>query len=232
MPMSRLRAVVELLLPIPAAVIGSLVVCAIVGSWSLPDKRWLLPADNFGMGFGAVLCCALLLRLAGHRDVTIGWTGSQFVTNVILGLAVLFATYLVLVQVVFVAVILYPDLLSGPSTAQKAIEASLPPMPVWAVMLMGAFVAFWEEVVFRGFLLTRLQAVLRRWWLTVPLGALIFGVIHPYQGPLAMAVIAVLGLVMGLLFVWRKSLVPVMTYHLVHDVLMLQLLRSVSSTWE
>ena len=44
--------------------------------------------------------------------------------------------------------------------------------------------------------------------------------------------IAGLAVVMGGLFVWRKSLVPSMTYHLVHNVVIFQLLRSVSSTWE
>lgn len=232
MPMSRLRALVEIVLLIPAGMMGATVSYLVVSTWSLSDPRWEGVADSLGLGMGCVLACGLFLYLAGHKPRTVGWTGRRWLADVGLGLAALLATYIVLIQATLVILLLRPDLLAEPSPAQRAIEETFPPMPLSVMVPVCLFVAFWEELVFRGFLLTRLQAVLRRWWLTVPMGAAIFGAPHVYQGTLAIVITAFLGLVMGLLFVWRKSLVAPIAFHLVHNVLIFQMLRSVSSTWE
>ncbi len=232
MPMSRLRAGVELVLLLPAGILGATATYLIVRSSSPDDPRWLHIADGLGMGAGCVLGCGLILLVARHKPFTIGLTGKRLAANVGIGLLALLITYVVLAQVAMAAVILHPKLLAGPSAAQQAIEQAFPPLSLGAAALVTAFVAFWEEVVCRGFVLTRFQAILRRWWLTVPIASGAFGMLHVYEGPLAIALITTLALVMSGLFVWRKSLVPSITYHLVHNLLMFQLLRSVSSTWQ
>ena len=45
-------------------------------------------------------------------------------------------------------------------------------------------------------------------WLAVPLSSLLFGAVHIYEGPVAVGMITILGLVMAGLFIWRRSLLP------------------------
>jgi membrane protease YdiL (CAAX protease family) len=128
--------------------------------------------------------------------------------------------------------VLFPHLIEPSTTAQQAIEETFPPLDMhWMIGVM-LFVGVWEEVVFRGFLLTRLQVLLKRRWLTVLIGAAAFGAVHSYEGPLAMSVIFVLGIVLGTLFVWRRSLVPGVVYHAAHNLIVVRLMHEVSPTWQ
>ena len=94
------------------------------------------------------------------------------------------------------------------------------------MIALMTFVAIWEEIAFRGFMLTRLQSIFRRWWLTIPIGAVLFGFGHGYQGPLAIVQTMLLGIVMGVLFWWRKSLVPGIVFHLLNNVMAFLMLKS------
>jgi membrane protease YdiL (CAAX protease family) len=230
-PLSRLRAVLEMILVLPAA-FGGFVVFLVATILAAPsDERWLNITSHLGMGFVAALACMFLVRQGRRSLATIGWTGREFAVNILIGFAALLITYVLLMMLGLALVVIRPELLNQPPEAQKAIEENFPRLPAMAGLLVFACVAFYEEVVFRGFLLTRLQAILRRWWLTVPIGSLAFGLLHGYEGGIAMIVTSILGLIMALLFVWRKSLVPCMTLHLVHNFLIFQVLQTFSKTW-
>ena len=97
---------------------------------------------------------------------------------------------------------------------------------------MTIIVALWEEIVFRGFVLTRLNAIFKRWWLTILLASSVFGAVHIYEGLLAVLLISGLALIMSVLFVWRRSLVPSIVFHFLHDLVIFTLLGSLSQTWE
>jgi len=226
------RALAELLLLIPAGILGGLGVPLLMTGWLVPDERWYNVGNSLGTGLVALCAALFMLRLTGHRPASIGWTRQGFAANVGIGLAGLALTYMFLLTGAVTLVILYPEILSEPTAAQEAIEATFPPMPLlWAIPIM-VFVAVWEEFVFRGFVLTRLHALLKRWWLTVPIAAVTFSGIHYLQGLWAMVIIFTLAMVMGTLFVWRRSLVPSIVYHAVHNVAVIQLLRYGSPTWD
>lgn len=229
-PPSRIRAIIELVVLVPAAVVGGMAANLSVSLLPLQDARWANVAFSLGMGAGCLVACALILYVARHGPATIGLTRRRMRANIGIGLLALFLTYVVLIQLSLAAVIFFPELMER-STAQKAIEESFPPMSAGQVVLMCAFVAFWEEVVFRGFLLTRLHVLLRRWTLAVPLGAVLFGIPHVYQGYLAVGVVSTLGIIMGILFAWRKSLVPPIVFHFAHNVAIFGLLSQISSRW-
>jgi membrane protease YdiL (CAAX protease family) len=116
-----------------------------------------------------------------------------------------------------------PEILTAEPESAQAIRETFPRMSLPALMLMMTFVAIWEEVVFRGFLLTRLRALVGRWWLAIFIGAILFSFGHIYQGLLGMFVTFILGLILGALFVWRKSLVPGIVYHICQNVLAFQM---------
>jgi len=86
---------------------------------------------------------------------------------------------------------------------------------LWIVLSMAA--GFCEELVFRGYL----QRILESSWnagLAIALQAVIFGLVHWYQGFKNVALIVVLGLMLGLLARWRGSLWPGMLAHMWVDI--------------
>jgi membrane protease YdiL (CAAX protease family) len=87
-----------------------------------------------------------------------------------------------------------------------------------AIVVMGVFnTVLGEELLFRGFLQGRLEALLgaRRGagFLAALLQALAFGLAHAYQGPTGILVTGCLGLLFGLLYLRTKSLWPLVVAH-------------------
>ncbi|GEM_PF-696118 len=229
--MSVLRAIVELLLLLPALVVGAFG-GYLVGAMIQPgDARWPLMATNLGMGVVSLAAVVIMLLVARQGGGSIGWTARRLGHNVLIALGALLGFYVVLYSGILAAYVVSPRLLDGAPAAQRAIEQALPPLPMVQVVVLMIATVLWEEVVFRGFLLTRMRAVFRSWWLAVPIGSLLFAVAHYYEGVLAMVVIGLLALLMSILFVWRRSLVPCLVLHWLHNIGALLLLKTVSTTW-
>ncbi len=100
-------------------------------------------------------------------------------------------------------------------------------VPAVAILPLAAFVAVWEEMVFRGFVLGRLRAALpaadtrgarlRRDALAVLLCALCFGAGHGYQGVLGLLQTTTAGVALGALAVWRRRIWPAIGAHFAID---------------
>jgi CAAX protease family protein len=78
---------------------------------------------------------------------------------------------------------------------------------------------FCEEVMFRGYLQRQFAALTRVGPAAIVLQGIFFGLGHGYEGSARMIVIAVYGVMFGMLAVWRKSLRPGMISHAMHDSL-------------
>ncbi len=99
------------------------------------------------------------------------------------------------------------DHLVGPSAA-KTVDALLPRTPVEVLVWAGACITagVCEELGFRGYLMLQLRAFTGSTPLAVIGQGVVFGVFHLYQGWKNALVIAVLGMLFGLLAVWRGNL--------------------------
>lgn len=105
--------------------------------------------------------------------------------------------------------------------------AYLAEIPAEAILPLAAFVGFWEEAVFRGFLLGRVRAALPaadtprsrmlRDAMAVVLCGVCFGAGHGYQGALGFLQTTTAGIVLGALAVWRGSVWPAIGAHLAID---------------
>jgi membrane protease YdiL (CAAX protease family) len=103
--------------------------------------------------------------------------------------------------------------------AKAAVQSMLPVDPlesvVWIILSVSA--GFAEELAFRG----ALQGALQRRF-GVPLAilgqAVIFGVVHAYQGGAALLRIVVYGLLFGAVARWRRSVAPGMIAHAWTDI--------------
>jgi membrane protease YdiL (CAAX protease family) len=222
------RALAELILLIPAGLFGSIVGFFVAHALGIRDERWEGLAATIGMGMGALAAAALLATLDGPRAPPIGWTPRDLGLNIWIGAGALLLTYVVATSIAWSLWLISPETIqriTEDNTATKAVRERIPDLPVREMAILMTFVAVWEEVVFRGFILTRLYALLRRWWLAIPLSALLFGSVHLYEGALAVGLISVFGVILALLFCWRRSLIPCITMHFMHNMLMLLLLK-------
>lgn len=84
---------------------------------------------------------------------------------------------------------------------------------------VSATAGFCEEIIFRGYLQRQLAAVSRSMPVGILLSAIVFGASHGYEGGPRMLLLAIYGLMFGLLAWWRKSLRPGMIAHAWHDAL-------------
>lgn len=222
----RWLALLESVAPLLAAIIGAIAAAPITAVWRPDDERWFTIVGTIAGGLFALMICTIMLRLEGRGLHSIGWTRRDFGLNVLIGLSAYVCTAIVLLFLAVLLSILFPQILEQENEAAQAIEKTFPSMPFGGMVLFMVFVAIWEEFAFRGFMLTRLQMVFRRWWLTLIVGAVLFGTGHFYQGPLAVGQTILLGLVLGMLFLWRRSLVPGIVFHLANNVVAFLLLNS------
>ena len=83
---------------------------------------------------------------------------------------------------------------------------------------MAATVGVYEELLFRGFLMTRLRRGTGSWTVAVLISTSIFTALHaPDQMPVALVPIAILSLVFSMVTVWRRSLIPAVVAHTLFD---------------
>jgi membrane protease YdiL (CAAX protease family) len=110
-----------------------------------------------------------------------------------------------------------------PEKTFAAVKGNLP-LYLMLVPSIWLFAAFGEEVVFRGYLLTRFGQILGGGRLAIAVAVvaqgLFFGAAHTYQGPIGMVPIAVGAMLSGIVSVaWGRNLWPAMIAHGLVDTL-------------
>lgn len=193
----------------------------------------LLPRRAVSPIVSALVLGALMLAVVGAliwRDVS--WRGSlglgRLSIGPVVGWSVLafLATYAANMLLTASYLLAQGSLETQAAGRMQWLEP-LADVPAAAILPLTVFVGFWEESVFRGFLLGRLRAALpaaetpaaqrRRDALAVVLCALCFGAGHGYQGALGLLQTALAGVVLGALTVWRGSLWPAIGGHVAID---------------
>jgi uncharacterized protein len=88
---------------------------------------------------------------------------------------------------------------------------------VWIALSLTAGIC--EETLFRGYLQRQFMALTQNASLGILLSAAMFGLAHGYQGIAKAIQIGVLGVMLGILAHWRRSVRPGMIAHSLQDVL-------------
>ena len=97
----------------------------------------------------------------------------------------------------------------------RSLEETLGQHPLLMMVLLLAVVpALCEELLFRGFLLSGLRSVAKP-WVAVVVSACVFGVFHFFLFKLPVTVS--LGVLLGFLCVWSRSIWPGVLAHLLHN---------------
>jgi len=160
------------------------------------------------------------------RDIGLAW--DSLPAQLAWGLGAYVATVpILLVTLVLVQVVL-PNI---PSPAHPIAGIASAENPAWVTAMLflvaAVFAPLFEEILFRGVLLNALWAQTGSKWVAIIGSAFVFSVLHPqlYLGWMAVFVI---GVMLGGLFVERRSLVPCVWMHALNNTVALvatQLLR-------
>lgn len=192
---------------------------------SVPAVRLLL-ANTLQMAIIAVLAIYLTYR-SGEPLSSLGLGTAPFWSTLgaaLGGLIVMYAALLVLALVV--------SLLAGTSSETMTEPTreiqDLLGVPSWGmIFFVAASAGILEEILFRGFLLTRLRVILRSWIAAVVVGIVLFASLHIWEGPWAVMLILPVGLVLSILFIRRRNLAASMLAHFLFNFLQLTLMRFV-----
>jgi membrane protease YdiL (CAAX protease family) len=165
-------------------------------------------------GAAWVALVILFLGQRGQAGASVGLIRGRLIVDIPLGLGALAAAFAAFHLGALALFLLWRDGWVGLTQNKDAIADMLPRLhPVLLVGLQFA-VGFYEEVVFRGFLLTRLRRGLGSWTAAVMLSSALFAVAHTMEQEAAAAVpIFGLGVAFCMFTIWRKSLLPAVIGH-------------------
>jgi uncharacterized protein len=151
----------------------------------------------------------------------IGWTLHNIRTEILVGV-------LLFLPVFFGAAALEDILvtigLSTSSNPLPSIEPNKTVLEMLTALLLVVIVALTEETIFRGYLMLRFKTVLGSSFWSVLLSAFIFSLGHGYEGSAGIVTVGALGVVLSLVYLWRKSLVAPIIMHFLQDTVSIVLL--------
>jgi len=106
---------------------------------------------------------------------------------------------------------------TSPSAPLPALQATGSIFEIILGTILVAIVAFSEETIFRGYLLLRFNNIFSSKLMSVFLSAFIFSLGHGYEGTAGMGTVGYLGILFGLIYLWRGSLIAPMVMHFLLD---------------
>lgn len=189
----------------------------------------LLTANSLIVGMIAILAVYLTWR-SGQPLSSIGLRRVRFWPAIRSALAALFTMYAALLALALLAMIIVRP---SPQTVTEPMRQiqSLLGTPSWRMIaLMAGSAAVFEEILFRGFLLTRLRVLLGNWTAAIIVGMVLFAVLHVWEGTWAIVLILPVGLVLSITFVRRRSLASPMLAHFLFNFFQMAMMRALESS--
>jgi membrane protease YdiL (CAAX protease family) len=120
-----------------------------------------------------------------------------------------------------VGAVLYTALIGLDTTKMMAEKTELfdlvAEFPAVWILPFSLFVGIHEEVLFRGFFLSRMRAVSRSSAVAIIVTSLIFGLLHFYQGLLGIFQTTMIGLFLAIVVTYSRTLWPAIIAHAVFD---------------
>lgn len=98
--------------------------------------------------------------------------------------------------------------------------------PSWGtIIVIAASAGIFEEIVFRGFLLTRLRIVAGSWAPAIAVGSVLFAVPHVWEGRWAIVLILPVAVVLAITFLLRRGVLAPILAHFLFNFLQLATIR-------
>lgn len=222
-----------------AALDLAIAVILFVGMMVAPPFRWIIEwvANHFPeygilwsnviIGLVTVAIVACILQVRKQRPASVGL--GRFRTGTLMGAALAvpgcyLAMFAVGILYSFYLVLFTNSNFDAVIEGKRELMAVIPDFSLTTMLLFGVLTGFHEELLFRGLLLTRFNAIVRNRWLAVVICATLFGAVHAYQGTMGIMQTATIGLVLGIITTRTRSLWPAIIGHAVFNSMQLAML--------
>lgn len=185
----------------------------IAGSQDAFRRKILLPSLGF-MALSSLALITLIVRWRRQSARSLGLCSDAFWINGSVGVGVAIAVGLLSIVVVVILQLLFPQLAGQMEENANHIIETFPNIGPGGFVLLSVVVGFYEEVVFRGFLMTRLRRATGSWTAGVLISSVVFVGLHATeQTTVAIIVISMLSVVFCAITIWRRSLIPAIVAH-------------------
>jgi len=167
-------------------------------------------------GVFALLLVWFILHKDGQSFRSIGLHGRALAAEFLVALGTLVTIYGALFVTMIIWMVVsrfWPQAAETTIKERLALAELFPELPVGALVVFCLFVGFYEELLFRGFVLGRLKVVFGNWPAAVLASGAIFACGHLYEGTFAIAQIFVMSLILAVVYVWRRSVVGIGLAH-------------------
>lgn len=143
-----------------------------------------------------------------------GWRWERAGVEILWGVALFFPVY-------YAAGLLQSLLqrvgLSAPETAAMPFAAQKGTLELVLAVLLVIVVAISEETLFRGYLILRFTQIADNRWVALIVSSGIFALGHGYAGSAGVLTVLVIGFALGLVFIWRHSLIAPVIIHFLQN---------------
>lgn len=183
--------------------------------------------SNTIIGTGAIAIVAAILMARRQRPANVG-LGRIRPQTLLWSLAAVPGCYVAMIGtgVLYATIVtLFTDSGIDSMLADKQdLLDVIPAFSLTTMLLFGVLTGFHEELLFRGLLLTRFNAISRNRVAGVVICAALFGLVHAYQGPIGILQTAAIGLVLGTITTLSRSLWPAIIGHATFNTIQLAML--------
>lgn len=168
---------------------------------------------------GLVGLIVFFLWRNGEPGGRVGWTFANGWLDAIIGAALFLPMFF---GTAVLEAILKTEGFSSPSATPNALTPRGPAEFVLAFFLV-AVVAITEEIIFRGYLILRLEAAVGSSFGAAILSSILFSLGHGYEGTAGIITVGFMGLFFALLYLSRRSLVAPVVLHFFQDFVVIVL---------
>ena len=159
-----------------------------------------------------VIALLLRSRRQSFRSIGIGRPGLGI--DLLLGVGAMTTAYGIIIVWIVITWLGWPEAIDKLSENADQIMALVPKQSPFGFLLLALLIGLYEEVLFRGFIMTRLRRATGSWTLAVLLSTVVFVAPHMIdQVTMALIPITILSVVFSLVTIWRHSIVPAIVGH-------------------
>lgn len=218
----RFASVFEIIL---VALLGSVVAQILLGAAGLSPMASArqLAAFMWSEAVLTLLILTVLLRVRGQTWKHLGWTSEALHLDSRIGLLVLPGLFAVTFLVGLLFHRFWPQFVSEKNDLLEMIKTR---QDLALFLISSVFVGGFKEEIQRAFILKRFERDLGGIWVGLLVWTPVFGALHYVQGLDKAFGAGVLGLVFGLLYMWRRRLTSPIVAHALYDITTLLLFWS------
>ena len=181
-------------------------------------RRFVVVPMLFVSAIATRVVVGAILRHRRQPWASVGLTRKGMGSSVLVGLGATGAAYLLIGAALLVMTLFSPSVMEKMNKNATNLISVIPKMSPAVLALVSLAVGYYEELLFRGFLMTRLRRCTGGWIPAVVLTTALFTSLHASVqiGP-ALIFISILSIVLSVVTIWRRSLVPAIVTHTTFD---------------